>query len=405
MGENKSSIELCAIANGMGAAGTMGGSTRIFLEVTKRWTYKFKVNIVTHEEGFKICQDYGLKNAKFYILRFGSKYFGAPKLMNLSAVIFHIIKMVEALFLLIDIGGRFYIVYSASDFWPDVIPAVALKLKFKSKTKWIAGFWLFAPSPFSKESPYKGRRFVRGLLFYLYQLPVYHLVNRFADLVFVTSEPDVVKFITKNRDKSKILVVRGGVDIKLPEEVPEPEHKKYDAVFVGRFHPQKGVLELIDIWKLVTEKRKRSKLAMIGNGPLEEEAREKIKKCNLENNVKLFGFKDGIEKIEIFKSSKIVVHPAIFDSGGMAACEAMVCGLPGVSFDLEALKTYYPKGMLKTPCFELEAFVNNILRLLEDKKLYDKTSKDALEWAEKWDWDVRSDETLDFIRKSLQLDK
>ena len=45
----------------------------------------------------------------------------------------------------------------------------------------------------------------------------------------------------------------------------------------------------------------------------------------------------------------MVVHPAIFDSGGMAAAEAMAWGLPGVSFDLPALKTYYPQGMIKNP--------------------------------------------------------
>jgi len=33
----------------------------------------------------------------------------------------------------------------------------------------------------------------------------------------------------------------------------------------------------------------------------------------------------------------------------MAAMEAMAWSLPGVCFDLEALKTYYPKGMVKVP--------------------------------------------------------
>jgi glycosyltransferase involved in cell wall biosynthesis len=53
----------------------------------------------------------------------------------------------------------------------------------------------------------------------------------------------------------------------------------------------------------------------------------------------------------------------------MAAWEAMACGLPGVSFDLPALRTYYPKGMLKTPCYDLKAFAENILKLLNDEIL------------------------------------
>ena len=55
-----------------------------------------------------------------------------------------------------------------------------------------------------------------------------------------------------------------------------------------------------------------------------------------------------LRSLRIFKDSKIVLHAAIYDSGGMAACEAMACELPGVSFDLPALKTCYPKGMFKT---------------------------------------------------------
>ena len=123
---------------------------------------------------------------------------------------------------------------------------------------------------------------------------------------------------------------------------------------------------------------------------LEEEFEEKISKYGLENNIAFFGFKDGVEKLKIFKDSKVVVHPAIYDSGGMAACEAMACGLPGVSFDLPALKTYYPKGMLKTPCYDLKRLRRNILKLLNDEKLYERTAKDALEWAKEWDWDKRA---------------
>jgi glycosyltransferase involved in cell wall biosynthesis len=130
---------------------------------------------------------------------------------------------------------------------------------------------------------------------------------------------------------------------------------------------------------------------MIGIGPLEKEIREKIEKLGLQNNVELLGFKDGDEKHEIFKQSKIVVHPATYDSGGMAAAEAMGWGLPGVSFDLEALRTYYPKGMLKTKCFDLREFANNIIELLSNKELYNKLSKEALKLVkEEWDWNKRA---------------
>jgi len=75
----------------------------------------------------------------------------------------------------------------------------------------------------------------------------------------------------------------------------------------------------------------------------------------------------------------------------MAAAEAMAWGLPGVSFNLESLKTYYPKGMLKTKCFNSNSFVKNIFLLLENKKIYRKTSLEAQNLIyEEWDWQKRS---------------
>jgi glycosyltransferase involved in cell wall biosynthesis len=85
----------------------------------------------------------------------------------------------------------------------------------------------------------------------------------------------------------------------------------------------------------------------------------------------------------------------------MAAGEAMACGLPGVSFDLEVLRDYYPKGMLKTPCYDLRGFATNILLLLRDDELYGRISSQATELATARDWDTKAKETLSFIEQSF----
>jgi glycosyltransferase involved in cell wall biosynthesis len=289
--------------------------------------------------------------------------------------------------------GRNFI-YSASDFWPDAFPSFLLKLR-NPRAEWIAGFYMFAPKPWRKESPYKGKRRIIGALYFLSQIPIYWIIRRYADTVFVTSEPDITRFVTHKRNAERIVAVRGGVDTAPSEmylssgNVIPVMRRKYDAVFVGRFHPQKGVMELVDIWKTVCARIPVAKLAIIGTGYLEDELRGKVKSLDLGSNIELLGFMDGPDKYEIFKQSKIVVHPAAYDSGGMAACEAMAWGLPGVSFDLESLKTYYPTGMIKTPCFDLSGFAQNIVNLLRDNELYERVSWDAIAWAREWDWDKR----------------
>jgi glycosyltransferase involved in cell wall biosynthesis len=315
------------------------------------------------------------------------------------------------------------VVYSTSDFYPDFYPAYLMKRR-NPKALWIAGYYLFAPPPWAKVTPYTGCQRLRGLVYWLMQRPSYYLINKYADKVFVTSEPDVKYFVNAKRSRDQVIVVQGGVDVTASEEwlreqvksdklkVKSGEigdggqslvEKKYDACFIGRFHYQKGVLLLIDIWKKVCERKPEAKLAMIGNGPLEEESRVKIKALGLEQNIDLLGFMDGEKKFDVFKQSKVMVHPATYDSGGMAAAEGMAWRLPGVSFDLEALKTYYPQGMVKIPCYDQQCFADTILRLLSDKAFYDEQSHLAHELIlNVWDWKKRSEAVWKALKLSAE---
>jgi glycosyltransferase involved in cell wall biosynthesis len=378
----------------------MSGGTRIFIEIVRRWAMKgLLINIFTSDDGFWVCRHNKLMNVRYFV--WSTKMFERFGVMVLF--IFRIIKGALTILRTVDkFRDKDILIYSCSDFWPDSILGWLMKKRL-NRAKWIAGFYMFAPKPFSRTTPYKGRRFLKGLLYYLSQIPIYYLVRKYADMVWVTNELDRWMFIDNVRfSPDKVIAVHGGIDARTPALIPEPKEKEFDAVFIGRFHPQKGVLELIDIWRYVCERKKDAKLAMIGVGELEKEIRAKIKKYGLENNIVLFGFKDGIEKLKIFKDSKIVVHPAIYDSGGMAPCEAMACGLPGVSFDLPALKLYYPKGMLKTPCFDFKKFAENIISLLEERELYEKLSKEALEWAQEWDWDKKAEKLLQIVKRILK---
>jgi glycosyltransferase involved in cell wall biosynthesis len=82
----------------------------------------------------------------------------------------------------------------------------------------------------------------------------------------------------------------------------------------------------------------------------------------------------------------------------MSAAEAMAFGLPGVSFDLESLKTYYPQGMIKTPCFDLNQFAENICLLLDNPKLYQSLSRKASRLiVTHWNWSKKSSDVLKTI--------
>jgi glycosyltransferase involved in cell wall biosynthesis len=233
------------------------------------------------------------------------------------------------------------------------------------------------------------------------QLPVVSIYNRIADTIFVTSQPDANKFPHR-----QFYIVKGGIDLNSIEKYKR-EHqtclddgnKLYDCVFMGRFHPQKGVIELVHMWKSLLDYLPDAQLVMIGEGPLFTQVKRLIIQLDLSNNIRLTGsILDNDKKFTLFAASKIVAHPALYDSGGMAAAEAMAFGLPGVSFDLKALKTYYPKGMLKITPFDYQAFVEMMRKLLTEYDFYKSHSKKALDLVYKeWNWDNKGKEIQDII--------
>jgi glycosyltransferase involved in cell wall biosynthesis len=414
-------MKICFISNNNIGLGFSGGD-RIFTELIKGWKQHASILLMGCQEALDIARRNGVdvpfrKTADTTEeIRLGLFGLLAHTHRRVTAGI-KALKTFEQELKDVDV------VYSTSDFYPDFYPAYLMKRR-NPKILWIAGYYLFAPPPWAKVTPYTGRQRLRGLVYWLMQRPSYYLINKYADKVFVTSEPDVKYFVNAKRSRDQVIVVQGGVDVTASEEYLReqakrnklkvetrnlkletgdcpPPSKKYDACFIGRFHYQKGVLLLIDIWKKVCEGKPDARLAMIGNGPLEDDVRVKIKALGLEQNVELLGFMDGEKKFDVFKKSKIMVHPATYDSGGMAAAEGMAWRLPGVSFDLEALKTYYPQGMVKIPCFDEQQFADTILRLLNEPAFYEEQASLAHELIlEVWDWKKRAE----WVWKASKLD-
>jgi glycosyltransferase involved in cell wall biosynthesis len=385
----------------LGALGKgLSGSDRIFIEFARRWSRANPVNIYVWTEGYQMCERQNLEGKNIIF-----KISTMRPWKDLGFFVNYFARIFEGLILGLTIklqNDKNTILYSASDFWMDNLPCVILKMRFP-KTKWIATWYQTAPNPFKGYA--EGDRIEKyklsALLYWLSQLPIKPLISNFADFVLVNNEEERKQFPKLNVAK-KVVVVLGAVDLEKIENwklkignLP----KVYDAVFQGRLHPQKGVLELVEIWKKVVHNKENAKLAIIGDGPLMQNVKLQITNYKLEKNVKLFGYVfDGPEKYKIFSQSKVVVHPAFYDSGGMAAAEAMAFELPCVGFDLKSYISYYPKGMVKVRIGDLNAFSNSILELISNDKFRKKIGFEGLEMIRKnWSWDKRSKEVLNSI--------
>lgn len=374
----------------------MSGGDKIFIECAKRWVEKgHDIKIITCEEGYEMCHRYGLENVS---------YLTVSRRYRLPLYLLYILRIIKGSILTWRMAPphvRNVVVYSSSDFWPDFVPALILKMRFR-KVKWVAAFYFFAPAPFksSRDEEYRGGSMsfsLKNLVYYISQRVSYWLIGRYADFVIVSNELDKNIFVKDGVSPTTVKPIYGGVDIKGISTIPL-QAQRYDGCFVGRLHPQKGPLELIMIWDVICKARPGARLAVIGSGPLEDQVRNEVRKRNLEQNVDILGFVDGKEKYKILKSSKVFLHTAILDTGGMAAAEGMACGLPVVGFDLPGYKFCYPIGMLKAPTGNIKAFAKLVLNLLQDEDLCYQVKNDAREFVQEWDWDKRAEKLLEAIK-------
>lgn len=380
-------ITVNIVANGVIGYEGLSGGDEIFINFAKYLVRKgIKVNIFTWKHGFLMCQKNKLSGVNFF-LSDASRFekFPSPALYLIRTILG--LKKIKEAVAKENFREKKAIIYSASDFWPDVIPAYFFK-KWLPSAKWIAGFYLFAPKN------------LKNIFFFISQKPIFSLIKKYADMICVTSQPDVVPFIEGGREPEDVFVVKGGIDYLYLEKFQKPAKKLFDAVFVGRFHPQKGVVEMIDIWNEIVQKKPAAKLAVIGLGRKEKEMKGRVKQYGLEKNVQFMGVMIGDDRNQVLQQSRIILHPAVYDSGGMAPASGLACGLPGVCFDLPVFKTYYPKGFLHAKVGDIKDFAQKILVLLANRQLYQQMSQEAIEEAKTWDWEKRFE---DFFRKVERL--
>ncbi len=370
----------------------LSGGDRIWIEFAKQWEKKHRVHIFTWSEGKAMFDRQ--KNTKNHAIVFHvlSNFWFKKR----SFFFGYVARIIGSILWSLS-ASKTEVIYSASEFWMDVFPAAILKLKNPSMV-WIATWFQTAPNPIKG---YQSTFSVRALLYWLMQQPSKLLIGLLADWVLVNNETERQQF-PKLDQKGFVIVVLGAVDTKYIQQWinTHPNHrKKYDAVFQGRFHPQKGVQELIGVWNEVVKSQPKAVLVMIGDGPLMSSVKQLIKQYQLEKNIKLVGYLfDGDEKYQLFSKSKMVLHPALYDSGGMASYEAMVFGLPVIGFDLPAYTSYYPKGMIKVKNYDFILFSKKVVDFIENPKKCKKMGQEArLFILKNASWEVRSDVVLNNI--------
>ncbi|HEX9740107.1 MAG TPA: N-acetyl-alpha-D-glucosaminyl L-malate synthase BshA [Ignavibacteriaceae bacterium] len=147
-------------------------------------------------------------------------------------------------------------------------------------------------------------------------------------------------------------------------------------VHTSNFRPVKRVPDTIKIFDIV-QKEIPAKLILIGDGPDRSECERLVRQLNLMEKVKFLGKQDGL--VEILTASDIFLIPSQSESFGLAALEAMACGLPVISSSVGGL----PELVAHNECGfiaeigDIERMAKYAIDLLTNEKKYSIFSQNA----------------------------
>jgi N-acetyl-alpha-D-glucosaminyl L-malate synthase BshA len=147
-------------------------------------------------------------------------------------------------------------------------------------------------------------------------------------------------------------------------------------IHVSNFRPVKRVLDCV---RILAEARKEvpAKLLMVGDGPDRSAAERLARELNVDQYVTFLGKQDHVERL--LPQADVLLMPSDLEGFGLAALEAMACGVPAIATNVGGvpeLITHGVDGFLEKPG-DISAQASRAIALLSDPGLHSAMAQAA----------------------------
>lgn len=153
-----------------------------------------------------------------------------------------------------------------------------------------------------------------------------------------------------------------------PEEEGRPDAgATSNLLYVGRLHPEKRSMDLIDMMGLLREKGITAHLNIAGDGPDRERMEMRARERGIQDNVTFLGPVPNESLVPLYHAADVFVSTVT----GTALREAGLLGVPVVAYDMDWVKMLLRDGetALMAPAGDVHALSERVATALSDPAL------------------------------------
>ena len=155
-----------------------------------------------------------------------------------------------------------------------------------------------------------------------------------------------------------------------------PEGEKV-VVHVSNFREVKRVPEVVTVFHRILENDIRAKLLLVGDGPDRQRAERRCRELGICDQVRFLGKQEQVE--EVLSIADLFLIPSGSETFGLAALEAMGCGVPVISSNIGGLPEVNIHGETGFLCDldDVDCMAKYAVQILSDEELHNEMSNNA----------------------------
>ncbi|HQA67755.1 MAG TPA: glycosyltransferase family 1 protein, partial [Aggregatilineales bacterium] len=174
-------------------------------------------------------------------------------------------------------------------------------------------------------------------------------------------------------------------------------------LYLGTLEPRKNLDTLIRAYARLPQRRDVKLVLAGGRGWGTDAIFALIEKLGLEGDIIRPGYIAGNELPMWYNAAEIFAYPSVYEGFGMPLVEAMACGVPVITSNTSSLpEAAGPAGVLLPPT-DVEAWVGELARLLDDEAVRQNLARRGQQHARKFRWTATARQTADAYHRALSV--